>query len=131
MLAKAPIDLNWLLCMLEKLQLLLYVVCMYVCIASNNLNLYFVVSNFLILYCAISRMLTAVTPLHPFQFGLHPVPVTFNVLSVNTYHWILEVKGVIHHLVSAHIGQRPNIVVCPPLITPDLSVGFCMLLHKW
>ena len=75
--------------------------------------------------------LTAVTPLHPLQFRIHPVPVTFDVLSVNTCHWILEMKGMIHCLVSGHIGQRANIAVCPPLITPDLSVGFRILLRKW
>ena len=58
-------------------------------------------------------------------------PGSSNVLSVNTCHWILEMKGMIYCSVSGHIGQRANIAVCPPLITPDLSVGFRILLHKW
>ena len=69
----------------------------------------------------IRRNLTAVAPLHPLQFSLYPDPIALNV---NTCHWILEMKGMIHHLVSGYIGQRPNIDICPPLITPDLSVGF-------
>ena len=62
----------------------------------------------------IRRKLTAVTPLHPLQFGLHPVPVTFDVLSVNTCHWILEMKEMIHHLVAIWIHWPVNQHCCMP-----------------
>ena len=51
-------------------------------------------------------------------------------LYVNTCDWILEMKGVIDGLMSGYIRECADIVVCPPLITPDLSVGFCVLLDN-
>ena len=71
------------------------------------------------------------TSLHHLQFCFHPVPVTFSVLFVNTCHWILKMKGMIDSLMSGYIGECADIVVCPPLITPDLSVGFGELLDEW
>ena len=39
---------------------------------------------------------------HPLKLYLYAVPVTLNKLSVDTRHWILEMKGVIHSTVPAH-----------------------------
>ena len=39
--------------------------------------------------------LMAVKSLHPLQFGFHLVLVAFNVLRVNTYDWILKIKGMV------------------------------------
>ena len=49
----------------------------------------------------IAGELMGMTTFHPFQFCLHPTPITLHVLSVNTCGWL---NGVVDHTVTSNIG---------------------------
>ena len=65
-------------------------------------------------FIKIAFQLVGMATAHSFEFYFHPVPVAFDVLSVNTCDGIHEVAGMIYCIMSSYRWKILNSGICCP-----------------